>query len=75
MTTNEFMNNLYNAIGCEVSGVKDGLAFLGKITATRAKYGNDIRVTVEDEFNIYLIDGAELMDGKGGGYTNLHVYF
>ena len=72
---NAFMNALYNAVGSEVSGVKDGLAFLGKITATRVKYGNDIRVTVEDEFNIYLLDGTELMNGEGGGYKNLHVYF
>ena len=41
---NEFMNALYNAVGCEVSGFYDGVPFLGTITETRVKYGNDIRV-------------------------------
>ena len=72
---NDFMNALYNAVGCEVSGFHDGVPFLGTITETRAKYGKDIRVTVVDGNSTYLIDGTELMAGDAGLYKNLHVYF
>ena len=72
---NEFMNNLYNAIGTEVSGYLLNTPFLGTITYTRVKYGNDISVHVEDGANIYVIDGTALYEGEGGGYKNLHVYF
>lgn len=74
---NSFMNNLYGAIGSEVSGYHNGSgsAFLGTITYTRAKYGTDISVHVEDGKNIYVIDGSALYEGEGGGYENLHVYF
>lgn len=50
----EFMNNIYNAIGCEVSGFYNGTPFLGTITATRVAYGNDIRVTIEENDNIFF---------------------
>ena len=72
---NEFMNNLYNAIGAEVTGYHRDNAFHGTITYTRVKYGNDISVHVEDGNDIYVIDGTALFEGEGGGYTNLHVYF
>ena len=72
---NEFMNNLYNAIGSEVTGYHYDTPFQGTITRTRMKYGNDISVTVEDDKNIWLIDGSELFAGEGGAYKNLHVYF
>ena len=71
----DFMNSLYNAVGSEVSGVYDGAAFLGTITETRVKYGTDVRVTVVDGSNTYLINGTELMAGDVGLYKNLHVYF
>jgi hypothetical protein len=72
---NEFMNNLYNAIGAEVTGYHRDTAFQGTITYTRVKYGNDISVHVEDDNDIYVIDGTALFEGEGGGYKNLHVYF
>ena len=72
---NEFMNNLYNAIGAEVTGYHYDIPFQGVITHTRVKYGNDISVHVEDDKNIWIIDGSELFEGKGGAYKNLHVYF
>ena len=72
---NDFMNSLYNAVGSEVSGFYDGVAFLGTITETRVKYGTDVRITVVDGSNTYLIDGTELMAGDAGLYKNLHVYF
>lgn len=72
---NEFMNNIYGAIGSEVSGYLHDKAFQGKITYTRAKAGTDISVHVEDGSDIYVIDGSALFAGEGGGYTNLHVYF
>jgi len=75
MTMNDFMNALYNAVGCEVSGFYDGVAFLGTITETRVKYGNDIRVTVVDGSSTYLIDGVEMLAGDVGLFKNLHVYF
>jgi hypothetical protein len=75
MTMDDFMNSLYNAVGSEVSGVYDGVAFLGTITETRVKYGTDVRVTVVDGSNTYLINGTELMAGDVGLYKNLHVYF
>ena len=72
---NEFMNNLYNAIGTEVSGYHNDKAFHGKITYTRCKYGNDVSVHVEDADDIYVIDGTALYAGECGVYKNLHVYF
>ena len=72
---NEFMNALYNAVGSEVSGYYDGVPFLGTITETRAKYGQDIRVTVVDGNTTYLIDGTEMLAGDAGLFKNLHVYF
>jgi len=73
---NDFINSLYSAEGSEVSGFKDDVPFLGTITDTRAKYGNDIQVrVVDDEGRWFLIDGTALMNGSGSGYSNLHVYF
>ena len=72
---NEFMNALYNAVGCEVSGVYDGVAFLGTITETRVKYGNDIRVLVVEGDKTFMIDGTEMLAGDIGLFKNLHVYF
>ena len=71
---NNFMNAIYEAIDKEVSGFHNDVAFIGTITRTRVKYGNDISVSVEDGENIWIIDGTALMCGEGGGYTNLHVY-
>ena len=72
---NEFMNALYNAIGCEVTGFYDGVPFLGTITETRAKYGKDIQITVVEGNKTFLIDGSEILAGDVGLYKYLHVYF
>jgi len=74
---NEFYNNLYKAIGSEVSGSYMGTPFLGNITSTRMKYGNEIQVSVEDTITdeTYLIDGDTLLEGGNGLYTNLNIYF
>jgi hypothetical protein len=74
---NEFFNNLYKAIGSEVSGSYMGTPFLGNITSTRMKYGNEIQVSVEDTITdeTYLIDGDTLLEGGNGLYTNLNIYF
>jgi len=72
---NEFMNALYNAVGCEVTGFYDGVPFLGTITETRAKYGKDIQVTVVEGNKTFLIDGTEILAGDAGLYKYLHVYF
>ena len=72
---NEFMNNLYNAIGVEVTGYHNDKPFHGTITYTRVKYGNDISVHVEDNTDIYVIDGSTLFEGEDATYKNLHVYF
>ena len=76
-TRNEFFNNLYKAIGSEVSGSYMGTPFLGNITSTRMKYGNNIQVSVQDDLNneTYLIDGDTLLEGENGLYTNLNIYF
>ena len=60
-----------------VSGTYKSMPFLGNITSTRMKYGNDIEVVVEDMVTdeTYLIDGNTLLEGGNGLYTNLHVYF
>ena len=74
---NEFFNNLYKAIGSEVSGSYMGTPFLGNITSTRMKYGNNVQVSVQDDLNneTYLIDGDTLLEGENGLYTNLNIYF
>jgi len=74
---NEFYNNLYKAVGSEVSGTYMGVPFLGNITSTRMKYGNEIQVSVEDTITdeTYLIDGDTLLEGGNGLYTNLNIYF
>jgi len=74
---NEFFNTLYKAIGSEVSGSYMGTPFLGNITSTRMKYGNEIQVSVEDTITdeTYLIDGDTLLEGGNGLYTNLNIYF
>ena len=76
-TRNDFMNNLYKAIGSEVSGSYNSMPFLGSITSTRMKYGNDVEVVVEDMVTdeMYIINGNTLLEGGNGLYTNLHVYF
>jgi hypothetical protein len=72
----EFMNNLYGAIGAQVTGYHNRTAFHGHIVSTRAKYGDDISVTVMDGDEMYIISGKALHDGGDGvNYTNLHVYF
>jgi hypothetical protein len=71
----EFMDKIYNAIDVEVSGYHKDKPFLGKITYTRCKYGNDISVHVEDDNDIYVIDGRALYEGEDATYRNLHVYF
>jgi hypothetical protein len=79
---NNFMNALYNAIGSYVTGYHNGTAFIGQIADTRMKYGGDIGVTVnidleesDLDYATVLIDGSTLHAGKGGVYSNLHVYF
>ena len=74
---NEFMNNLYKAIGSEVSGSYNSMPFLGSITSTRMKYGNDVEVVVEDTTTdeMYIINGNTLLEGGNGLYTNLNIYF
>ena len=72
---NTFMDKLYTSIGTKVSGSHCGIPFTGTITSTRAKYGEDIGVTIQDENNIWLLNGSQLMAGEGGGYTNLKVHF
>jgi hypothetical protein len=72
---NTFMNALWNAVGSQVSGSWNQEPFLGTITSTRAKYGTDIQVTVEDGDKVYLIDGTTLYEGGNRSYSNLHVYF
>jgi len=54
-----------------------GTPFLGNITSTRMKYGNEIQVSVEDTITdeTYLIDGDTLLEGGNGLYTNLNIYF
>lgn len=73
----EFMNNIYNAIGGQVSGTYNDMPFLGTIDSTRVMYGNDIQVVVEDMVTdeIYLINSSTLYEGENGVYKNLHVYF
>jgi len=74
---NEFYNNLYKAIGSEVSGSYNSMPFLGSITSTRMKYGNDVEVVVEDMVTdeMYIINGNTLLEGGNGLYTNLNIYF
>jgi hypothetical protein len=72
---NEFMNALYNAVGCEVTGFYDGVPFLGTITETRAKYGKDIQITVVEGNKTFLIDGTDILAVDAGLYKYLHVYF
>lgn len=79
---NDFMNALWNAENAWVTGYHNGVAFVGRITDTRLKYGNDISVTVEIDleesdldYATILIDGTTLLAGHGGVYSNLHVYF
>ena len=76
-TRNDFMNNLYKAIGSEVSGSYNSMPFLGSITSTRMKYGNDVEVVVEDTVTdeMYIINGNTLLEGGNGLYTNLNIYF
>jgi len=76
-TRNDFMNNLYKAIGSEVSGSYNSMPFLGSITSTRMKYGNDVEVVVEDMVTdeMYIINGNTLLEGGNGLYTNLNIYF
>ena len=70
----EFMNNIYNAIGGQVSGTYNDMPFLGTIDSTRVMYGNDIEVVVEDMVTdeIYLINSTTLYEGENGVYKNLH---
>ena len=74
---NEFYNNLYKATGSEVSGSYNSMPFLGSITSTRMKYGNDVEVVVEDMVTdeMYIINGNTLLEGGNGLYTNLNIYF
>ena len=62
----EFMNNIYNAIGGQVSGTYNDMPFLGTI-----------QVVVEDMVTdeTYLINSSTLYEGENGVYKNLHVYF
>ena len=72
---NDFMNNLYGAIGAQVTGYHNREPFQGHIVSTRAKYGDDISVTVMDGDEMYIISGKALYEGQDVNYTNLHVYF
>jgi hypothetical protein len=51
-----------------------GMKFAGLVTSIRAKYGNDIQLTVEDAlYSTYLIDGSTLYNRGNGTYENLEV--
>jgi|TARA_B110000908_G_C10136239_1_gene394589 F420-0:gamma-glutamyl ligase-like protein len=72
---NDYMNNVYGAIGSQVSGNANGVPFLGTITDTRIKFGGGIQVVVADAADTYVIDATTLMNGVDATYDNLHVYF
>jgi hypothetical protein len=72
---NIFVDALRNAVGNQVSGICDEVKFLGTITSTRDLFDTDIEVTVEDDGNVYVINGTTLYEGSNGSYSNLHVYF
>tara|TARA_R110000796_G_scaffold21805_1_gene63932 strand:+ start:802 stop:1032 length:231 start_codon:yes stop_codon:yes gene_type:complete len=72
---NDFMNNVYNATGSQVSGDANGVPFLGYIVDTRVKYGGDVQVVVEDAEDTFIIDAVALMNGVDATYSNLHIYF
>ncbi len=83
---NQFMSNLLEAIGTEVSGSHGDKPFLGRIVDSKPKrdfsrcgkwFGKDIQITVacEDTNELFFIDGIALLNGKDSSFSNLHVYF
>jgi len=80
---NSFMNALYTAENAMVTGRKNGFPFLGYITKTRMKRGDDISVTIAYDVDTMkelndagdIINGSVLFAGGNSVYTNLHVYF
>ena len=72
---NDFMNNVYNATGSQVSGLANGVPFLGTIIDTRVKYGGGVQVVVEDADKVFVINADALMSGVDATYSNLHIYF
>ena len=73
---NEFINSILNSNIVRVAGMYKGMKFAGLVTSTRAKYGKDIQVTVEDALHsIYLIDGSTLYERGNGIFENLEVQF
>lgn len=57
---NEFMNNLWNSEGQQISVIFGDDYLTGTITDTRYMYGNDIAVTIDEEHIVY---GSELFNG------------
>ena len=76
---NEFFNSILNSNwehSLRVAGMYKGMKFAGLVTSIRAKYGNDIQLTVEDDLHsIYVIDGSTLYERGNGTYENLQVQF
>lgn len=80
---NSFMNALYTAENTIVTGRKNGLPFLGYITKTRMKRGDDISVTITYDVESMkelndasdIINGSVLLAGGNSVYSDLHVYF
>ena len=71
----EFMNALYNSTGCDITGSRNGVPFLGMIFSTRMKYGADIQINVvTDSGDSFVINGRDFTD-RDSVYSNLHVYF
>ena len=57
---NEFMNNLLNSEGQQISAIVGDDYLTGTITDIRYMYGNDIAVTIDEEHIVY---GSELFNG------------
>ena len=78
---NKFINSILNSYNSDsshvkVAGMYKGMKFAGLVTSIRAKYGNDIQVTVEDAlYSTYLIDGSTLYERGNGIFENLQVQF
>ena len=76
---NKFINSILNSYNSDsshvkVAGMYKGMKFAGLVTSIRAKYGNDIQLTVVDAlYSTYLIDGSTLYNRGNGTYENLEV--
>lgn len=59
MVTSNFQNQIWNGVGSTVTGFRNGLPFVGRMTGIRARAGTDLQMAISTEHESFLMSSQE----------------